>query len=144
MVYEDKIEKNIDKNDEYIFEKNEINSKMIRTFNPTGDMILLEMEGEAIFMSTRLYINKAKNNKLRWLEDEIEKKIETNESYYDLGINEFKMDVTSSMILIKNSLEPKILQILNNLSQMTNLELYKIVNNRIFDNEEGNETEEKH
>ena len=96
VIYEDKIEKNIDKNDEYIFEKNEINSKMIRTFNPLGDMTLLEMEGEALFITSQLNNNKAKNNNLRLVEEENEKKIETNESYYDLGLNEFKMNVTSN------------------------------------------------
>ena len=45
--------------------------------------------------------------------------------------------------IIKNSLEPKIIQNLNYLSQITNLELYKTLNNSILDNEEGNETEQQ-
>jgi hypothetical protein len=142
VIYENKKENNID-NDDFTFEKNEINSRIVRTFDPLGDMTLLEMEGEASFISSYSYDKNIKNNNLRLIEEENEKKIDTNESFYNLGLNEFKMNVTSNMKLIKASLEPNLLQILNDLSQKVKLELYKNESNTRLDTEEGNVTEEK-
>ena len=147
LIYEDKIEKKIDKNeDEYTFEKNELNSKITRTFNPLGDMILLEMKGEALFLSSQLEQNNNNyivDKQLRLIEEENEKKSETNQTYYNLGLNEFKMNVSSNMVLIKTASEPTTLQKLNKLSQIINLELYKPLNNSNFYQEQGNETDEK-
>ena len=142
IIYENKKEKNIDE-DEFIFEKNEKNSKIVRTFDPSGEMTLVEMEGQASFISSYSYNKNIKNNNLRLIEEENEKNVDTNESFYNLGLNEFKMNVTSNMVLIKTSSEPKIMENLNDLSQIINFELYNNESNSNFDTEEGNETEEK-
>ena len=141
IIYEDKLEKNIDKNDkEYRFESNEINSKIIRTFNSSGDMIFLEMEGEAIFKSGPHESKKDIN--LRLNEEREEKITETNESYYNLALDEFKMNVTSNMKLIQSKIEPITLLNLNHLCQKIKLEIYKVTYNSTFENEKGNETNE--
>ena len=133
LIYEDKIEKTIDKSkDEYKFENNELNSKIIRTYNPSGDMTTLEMKGEALFISSQLKQNNNSNiveKHLRTIEEKNGNKSETNESYNNLGLNEFKMNVSSNMVLIKTSFEPTTLENLNKLSN--------------FYHEKGNETEEK-
>ena len=145
IIYEDKIKKNFGKNkDEYIFENNEINSKIVRIFNPSGDITSIKMEGEASFISAQSKNNnKGKNNNLRLIEEVNEKKIDTNESYYSLYLNEFKINVTSNMTLIKTSYEPEILEKLNYLSEIINLELYKDLNDSNSNTEKGNETDEK-
>jgi hypothetical protein len=77
ILYEDKIDKHLDKNnDEYAFENAELNSKMKRTFNSSGEMTSLDMEGEASFIS-----NQQNNSN------------EINETQFDLilGVPFFKM-----------------------------------------------------
>lgn len=69
--------------------------------------------------------------------------MKTNESFSNLGLNEFKMNVTSNMKLIKTSSEFKIMENLNNLLQKIKLELYKNENTSSLVIKEGNETEEK-
>lgn len=55
IIYEDKIEKNLDKEkEEFTFENKQLNTKTVRTFNSTGDMTLLDMEGELRFISSRV------------------------------------------------------------------------------------------
>ena len=121
-IYEDKFEKNIDKNEyKYTSDRYEINSKIIRTFNSFGDMILLEMEGEATFKNNPLESKKNINLKYK---EKGEEKISANESYYNLGLDEFKMNVTANMELIQITKDPLTLQNLNILCQMLNLEKY--------------------
>ena len=147
ILYEDKKEK-VENDDEYNFEKNQINSKIVRIFNSSGDMILLEMEGEASFKSgpsekKNITIN-SKDKSVRLIEEiqegEREREIKTNESYYKLGFNEFKMNVTSNMELIQNNIEPNILANLIELTKITNFEEYKDSNSTLTKND-GNETE---
>ena len=122
-LYEDKFEKNIDNEnnkDGFIFEESELNSNLKRIFNMSGDMTSLEMKGEAFFISNK--------------NDKISEIIEANQSYYKLGYNQFKMNVTSNMKLLNNKIEVKILEKLNNLNKKFNFEKPKILNSNL-DNE---------
>ena len=65
--------------------------------------------------------------------------MKTNESFSNLGLNEFKMNVTSNMKLIKTSSEFKIMENLNNLLQKIKLELYKKENTSSLVIKEGND-----
>ena len=49
--------------------------------------------------------------------------MKTNESFSNLGLNEFKMNVTSNMKLIKTSSEFKIMENLNNLLQKNKIRI---------------------
>ena len=49
----------------------------------------------------------------------------TNNTYYSLGFNEFKMSVTSNMELIQNNLEPNILENLKELTKTIIFEEYR-------------------
>ena len=85
IIYEDIFEKNKDqKVDEEINEGNEgneVNSKIKRTFDSLGDLVLVEMEGEAIFRSDSSKSKKDKN--LRLNEEGKEKISENNQSFFD-------------------------------------------------------------
>ena len=139
-----KIIKGIDKNeDKFSFKNNELNSKIIRIFNPSGEMTDLEMEGEVLFTSNLKAEKKQNYKNLRFIEENEEKNLETNESYYNLGINEYKMNVTSNMKLIETKNEPKTLEKLINLTHIINLIIYENVTlNNNLTIEEGIETEE--
>lgn len=51
-IYEEKLKKNFGGNQGgYVFEDNKINSKIVRTFNSSGEMNHLQMEGEALFIN---------------------------------------------------------------------------------------------
>lgn len=122
-----------------------MNSSTVRTFNSSGDMTLLEMEGEARFISSLLEpkndINNIKEER-RIEEFNGEKNVETNESFYNLGFNEFKLNAKSNMELIKSGLEPKTLDNLKYLSQLIKFELYQTKNSSLY-TEDGNEPEEE-
>ena len=126
IIYENKIEKNLDKEkDEF---NKQLNSKTIRTFNSTGDMTLLDMEGEIRFISSRVEPRQdIKYEKLRENEEigKGENNSTANESFYNLGFNEFKLNAKSNMLLIKNGLEPKTLTNLKHLSELLKMELYQ-------------------
>lgn len=127
ILYEDKKENDISKNNgKFKFEDSQINSQIIRIFNSSGDMVLLEMKGEASFKSTpseeKNILNNSKNKNHR-LNEEIQRG--TNNTYYNLGFNEFKMSVTSNMELIQNNLEPNILENLKELTKTIIFEEYK-------------------
>ena len=127
ILYEDKKENDISKNNgKFKFEDSQINSQIIRIFNSSGDMVLLEMKGEASFKSTpseeKNILNNSKNKHHR-LNEEIQRG--TNNTYYNLGFNEFKMSVTSNMELIQNNLEPNILENLKELTKTIIFEEYK-------------------
>ena len=129
IIYEDKLEKNfVGDQDGYIFEDNQLNSKIVRIFNSSGEMNLLQMEGEALFVSSPPKSKKDINLRLNEEDKEIVKLVNANESYYNLGFNEFKMNVYSNMELISNELSPNITQKLNLLSQMINLGVLKVSN----------------
>lgn len=145
-LYEDKIEKSSrNEKDEFTFENKQLNSSTVRTFNSSGDMTLLEMEGEARFISSLLEpkndINNIKEER-RIEEFNGEKNVETNESFYNLGFNEFKLNAKSNMELIKSGLEPKTLDNLKYLSQLIKFELYQTKNSSLY-TEDGNEPEEE-
>ena len=130
IIYEDKIEKNSDKvKDDFTFENKKLNSKTVRTFNSTGDMTLLDMEGEVRFISSRVEPGQEeiKYEKVRENE-EIEggkNNSAANESFYNLGFNEFKLNAKSNMKLIKNGLDPKTLTNLKHLDELLKMELYQ-------------------
>ena len=82
ILYEDKIDKHLDENnDEYTFENAELNSKMKRTFNSSGEMTSLDMEGEASFISNEQNnSNKINETQMELNGERNEKKTDTNES----------------------------------------------------------------
>ena len=144
IIYEEKLEKKLGGNKEgYVFGDNQINSKIVRTFNSSGDMNHLQMEGEALFINKPPESKKDLNLRLNEEVNETEKNVNTNESYYNMGFDQFKMDVASDMKLILNELSPKIIQKLNNLSQLVNLEIFKVSNSIIetIESEEINSTD---
>ena len=144
IIYEDKIENNLDKGKD-TFENNQLNSKTVRTFNSTGDMTLLEGEGEVRFISNRVEPGEdSKNENLRENEEiEGEERNSTaNESLYNLGFNEFKLNAKSNMQLIKNGLEPKTLTNLKHLSELLRMELYQKKKTSIYINDD-NKPEER-
>jgi len=143
ILYEDKIDKHLDENnDEYAFENAELNSKMKRTFNSSGEMTSLDMEGEASFISNELNnSNRIDETQAKLNEEKNEKKTDTNESYYKLGYNQFKMNVSSNIILIQNKIEKSTLENLDKLSQLLKFEKSKSFTS-ILSEKTGNETEE--
>ena len=130
IIYEDKLKKNID--DDINFDNSELNSTIKRVFNSSGDMVNLEMKGEAIFKSNK----KENNEKISKIENE--KIIKSNISYYSLGYNQFKMNVSSKMNLIQNKKEIKTIEILNNLSEKLNFEKLKNSNSSSKESEDIN------
>jgi hypothetical protein len=77
------------------------------------------MEGEAIFRSN---ISKSKKDiNLRLNEEGKEKISEKIEQFYNLGLDEYKINVISNMKLIKRAINPLILLNLTNLSQKLNI-----------------------
>lgn len=139
IIYEDKIQNEFYTNsNESSLSKNVLNSKIIRTFNSSGDITSLEMKGEALFKSFVPDKNNETKNKenasLRFVSETEEKNLETNESYYKLGFNEFDMNVTSNMELIHNEIDPKILKKLNVLSNLISFEKYKELNETLANN----------
>jgi len=143
ILYEDKIDKHLDENnDEYTFENAELNSKMKRTFNSSGEMTSLDMEGEASFISNDLNnSNRINETQTELNEEKNEKKTDTNESYYKLGYNQFKMNVSSNIILIQNKIEKSTLENLDKLSQFLKFEKSKSFTSTLSE-KKGNETEE--
>ena len=144
ILYEDKIDKHLDENnDEYVFENAELNSKMKRTFNSSsGEMTSLDMEGEASFISNEQNnSNKTNETLIELNKEKNEKKTDTNESYYKLGYNQFKMNVSSNIKLIQNKIEKNILEDLNKLSKLFVFEKSKSFISE-FSEKKGNETEE--
>ena len=146
IIYEDKIEKNLDKEkDEFTFENKQLNSKTVRTFNSTGDMTILDMEGEVRFISSRVEPRQDINNEKIRENEEIESgenNSTANESFHNLGFNEFKLNAKSNMLLIKNGLEPKTLTNLKQLSELLKMELYQKKKPSIY-SEDNNEPEER-
>ena len=142
IIYENETKSDINENnDEFSFDKRQINSNIKRIFNSTGEMILLEMEGEASFISAPSKKKKdIKDKNLRLNEEKEEIEIETNESYSKIGFNEFKINTTSNMELIKNNIEPNTLETLKELAKLIIFEKYKHLNTTLKKNE-GNETE---
>ena len=139
IIYEDKIQNEFYTNsNESSLSKNVLNSKIIRTFNSSGDITSLEMKGEALFKSFVPDKNNETKNKenasLRFVSETEEKNLETNESYYKLGFNEFDMNVTSNMELIHNEIDPKIFKKLNVLSNLISFEKYKELNETLANN----------
>ena len=147
IIYEDKIEKNTDKEkDDFTFENKKLNSKTVRTFNSTGDMTLLDMEGEVRFISSKVEPGQEeiKYEKVRENE-EIgggENNSAANESFYNLGFNEFKLNAKSNMKLIKNGIDPKTLTNLKHLDELLKMELYQKKMSSIY-SEDNNESEER-
>lgn len=143
FLYEDKIDKHLDENnDDYSFENSELNSKMKRTFNSSGEMTSLDMEGEAFFFSNEQNnSNEINDKKIELNEEKNEKKTDTNESYYKLGYNQFKMNVSSNIILIQNKIEKNILVNLDNLSKLFKFEKSKSFTS-VLTEKKGNEKEE--
>ena len=140
IIYEDKEQKEFN-------EKNkELKSKIVRTFNSTGDITSLEMKGEAIFKSPtprkKDDLKNPKKNNLRFVEEIEDIKdiyIDTNETYDNYGFNEFSMNVTSNMELIYNEIEPNILKKLNIISRHISFEKYNNSNEIItFNKREEN------
>ena len=128
IIYEDTYGKNInEKEDE---EGNEVNSKIKRTFDSLGDLVLVEMEGEAIFRSEHFKAKKDIN--LRLNEEGEEKISEANHPFYSLGVDEFKINVTSNMKLSQRKINPLILWNLTKLSLRLNIDLNNDTNNGIF------------
>ena len=146
IIYEDKIEKNLDKEkDEFAFKNKQLNSKTVRTFNSTGDMTILDMEGEVRFISSRVEPRQDINNEKIRENEEIESgenNSTANESFHNLGFNEFKLNAKSNMLLIKNGLEPKTLTNLKQLSELLKMELYQKKKPSIY-SEDNNEPEER-
>ena len=95
-------------------------------------MVNLEMKGEVIFKSNK----KENNEKVSKIENE--KIIKSNISYYSLGYNQFKMNVSSKMNLIQNKKEIKTIEILNNLSKKLDFEKLKNSNLSSKESEEIN------
>ena len=143
ILYEDKIDKHLDENnDEYTFENAELNSKMKRTFNSSGEMTSLDMEGEASFISNEQNnSNKINETQMELNGERNEKKTDTNESYYKLGYNQFKMNVSSNIILIQNKIEKNILENLDKLSKLFKFEKSRSFTSTLSE-KKGNETEE--
>lgn len=87
---------------------------MVRTFNSSGDITSLEMKGEAVFKSFSPKkddnLKNSKNKNLRFIEETKEVNFETNNTYDNLGFNEYRINVTSNMELTYNKKEPKILK----------------------------------
>ena len=139
IIYEDKIQNEFYTNsNQSDITNNIINSKIIKTFNSSGNITSLEMKGEALFKS--FSSEKIKENKdLRFVSETEEKDLETNESYFKLGFNEFNMNITSNMELIHNEIDPKILNKLNSRSNFISFEKYKESNETLTKNE-GKET----
>ena len=146
IIYEDKIEKNLDKEkDEFTFENKQLNSKTVRTFNSTGDMTILDMEGEVRFISSRVEPRQDINNEKIRENEEIESgenNSTANESFHNLGFNEFKLNAKSNMKLIKNGVDPKTLTNLKHLDELLKMELYQKKKSSIY-SEENNEPEER-
>ena len=146
ILYEDKLEKNI--NNDSTFDNSELNSNIKRVFNSSGDMVDLEMKGQAIFKSNQ---KEEKNEKIIENVCRTEKIIKTNISYYRLGYNQFKMNVSSKMKLLQNKKNPKILETLNNFAKKINFENSKFSNstpetekiNEIQDEDEDEEINNK-
>ena len=139
IIYEDKIQNEYD--NENNIKKNEINSKIKRTFNSFGDITNLELKGEALFKSfSSEKNNNSKSNNLRRNSETDENSLESNESYYNLGFNEFNMNVTSNMELIYNEIDQKIMDKLNAISKFISFEKFQETNETLI-NEEGNEIE---
>ena len=136
--------KNFGRNKEgYAFKDNQIKSKIVRTFNSSGEMNHLQMEGEAIFISNPPESKKDYNIRLNEEINETENFVDSNESNYNLGFNEFRMNVVSNMELISNEFSPNIIQKLTILSQIIKFEIFKDSNNitEINDGEEINGTD---
>lgn len=110
----------------------------MRTFNSSGEMDHLQMEGEALFISGPSESKKDLNLRLNEEVNETEEFVNTNESNYNLGFKEFRMNVSSNMELILNELSPNIIQKLTFLSQMINLEIFN-VSNSTSESKEGKE-----
>ena len=139
IIYEEKLQKNLRGNqDGYVFEDNQIKSKIVRTFNSSGEMDHLQMEGEALFISSPSRSKNDLNLRLNEEVDENETFVNSNESNYNLGFNEFRMNVSSNMELILTELNHNIIQKLTILSQKINFEIFKD-SNSITDTKEGKE-----
>ena len=67
----------------------------------------LEMKGEVLFISNPRIENNQNYKNLRIIEENEEKNFETNDSYYNLGLNQYKMNVTSNMKLIQKKTNQK-------------------------------------
>jgi len=102
IIYEDKVQKDFNER------KNVLNSKIIRTFNSSGDITSLQMKGKAIFKSPspskKNNLKNPEKNNLRFIEEKETKDIyfECNETQDNFGFNECSMDVTSNMELVHN------------------------------------------
>ena len=126
IIYEDNVQKDF-------HEKNtELNSKIIRTFNSSGDITSLKMKGEVKFksFSPDKKDNTKKNNEkknLRFAEEAKDIYYRTNDTNdnANFGFNEFSMNITSNMELIQNGIEPKILEKLLKISKLISFEIYK-------------------
>ena len=128
LIYEDTFGKNINKKEDE--ERNEVNSKIKRTFDSLGDLVLVEMEGEAIFRSSNFKSKKDINLRLN---EEGELKIsEADHPFYSLGLDEFKINVTSNMKLSQRIINPLILWNLTKISQKLNINLNNDTSNGIY------------
>ena len=117
IIYEENLQKNINKNEDG--EGNEVNSIIKRTFNASGDLILVEMEGEAIFRNE--FSKSKKDINLRLNEEGEVKRTERHEEFTNLGLNELKINVTSKMKLSDRRISPLLLLNLTNLSKKLNI-----------------------
>ena len=125
IIYEDNLENNIDKKKD-----EEVNSKIKRTYDSFGDLILVEMEGEVIFKS---YSFKSKKDiNLRLNEEEQVKISEKDQPFSNLGLDEFKINVTSSMKLSQRTINPMTLLDLYKISQKLNIDLNDDLNNGLY------------
>ena len=122
ILYEDKVQKESKEKNKQIL------SKMVRTFNSSGDITSLEMKGEAVFKSFSPKkddnLQNSKNKNLRFIEETKEVNFETNNTYDNLGFNEYRINVTSNMELTYNKKEPKILKKLSDISKSISFEKY--------------------
>ena len=106
-------------------------------------MTLLDMEGEFSFISSRVKPGQdIKYEKIRENEEIGGGEKNSNESFYNLGFNEFKLNAKSNMQLIKNGLEPKTLTNLKHLSELLRMELYQKKKTSIYINDD-NKPEER-
>ena len=80
-------------------------------------MTSLEMGGQVSFIGDQI----EKENKTT-TQNSDEKIIKTNSFFYKLGYNQFKMNISSNMILLSNKIEVKTLKNLNILSEKFNFE----------------------
>ena len=136
-LYEDRIEKNLDKdNNGFNFETSELNSNYKRIINSSGVMTSLEMGGQVSFIGDQM----EKENKTTTKNSD-EKNIKTNSFFYKLGYNQFKMNISSNMILLSNKIEVKTLKNLNILSEKFNFE--KTINLNSTTKEEQKEEKTK-